>query len=206
VSAGETADGDADAGDANATDARASAASARLFVALPLPAAVTGALARMAPAPGPGVRPIAEADMHLTLHFLGRADPATVGRAIAALRLPAFEVRLNGPGHFSLRGHKTILWVGVETSAALLDLHAMLGEALAATGFVPETRPYVPHITVARLGPAAAHHAVRDFESASYPAGAAAFVAGRFALFASETAPEGARYRMLATVALDAGD
>lgn len=176
----------------------------RLFVALPLPEAVAAALARMEPPAGDAVRRISAADMHLTLHFLGRAETDVVRDALRPVAAAEFDVCLGRPGHFSMNGRKKVLWVGVEPTQPLLALHAMLGEALGSAGFEPETRPYVPHITIARLGPKAPRRLVRGFEQQAKPAESVTFKATRFALFASETAAEGARYRVLESFSLEA--
>jgi 2'-5' RNA ligase len=177
--------------------------SERLFVALPLPEEVAAALARMEPTAGDAVRPISAVDMHLTLHFLGRAVTDVVRDALRSVTAAEFDVCLGRPGHFSMKGRKQVLWVGVEPTSPLLALHAALGEALGTAGFEPETRPYVPHITVARLGAKAPRRLVRDFEQQPIPAEPVTFKATRFALFASETAAEGARYRVLESFALE---
>lgn len=157
----------------------------------------------MEPPPGDAVRRIAPADMHLTLHFLGRAETGVVSRALRPVRGTQLDIRLGRPGHFALRGRKTVLWIGVEPTPSLLALHTTLGAALGAAGFEPESRPYVPHITLARLGPKAPRDLVPAFERQATAGGPAGFTAERFALFASETAPEGARYRVLESFPLE---
>lgn len=177
----------------------------RLFVALPLPAPVTAALARLQPSAQDGVRPIDPADMHLTLHFLGQRNVEPVSRALGGVQFPAFALRLGSPGHFSPPGRKTILWVGIGPSAELVGLHRATGEALAALGFEPEARPYRPHVTVARMAPGLRGPLVDDFAAGSTVLDPAGFECSRFALYESETRPEGARYRVLESFPLDAG-
>jgi 2'-5' RNA ligase len=48
----------------------------------------------------------------------------------------------------------SVLWAGVAESSPLADLHAASGAAIAACGLEVERRPYVPHVTLARLTPA----------------------------------------------------
>lgn len=176
--------------------------TARLFVALPLPARVCRALAAIAPRAAEGVRLIAESDMHLTLHFLGSREVAPVAAALGSVGAEPFCVRFDRPGHFSLKGKKTVLWCGIESSAELSALHEATAVALAAVGFEPERRPWRPHVTLARLEARAARSLVDAFDAAS--PGQAGFECSRFALYESQTFPEGARYRILASFPLGA--
>jgi 2'-5' RNA ligase len=177
--------------------------TARLFVALPLPARISEALAAIAPRAADGVRLITESDMHLTLHFLGSRQVGPVAAALGSVGAQPFRVRLDRPGHFSPKGKKTVLWYGIEPSAELSALHEATADALAAVGFEPERRSGRPHVTLARLEARAARRLVDAFESMS-PAGAEAeFECSRFALYESQTLPEGARYRILESFPLD---
>lgn len=138
--------------------------------------------------------------MHITLHFLGRAEVGAVSQALKAVVAPSFTIRFGQPGHFSLRGGKTILWAGIEPSDALLGLHRATAEALEAVGFEPESRRYQPHLTLARLARSAPRTLVDAFERNSLRV---AFDCERFALFASQTHPDGARYQVLSSFDLD---
>jgi RNA 2',3'-cyclic 3'-phosphodiesterase len=176
--------------------------TARLFVGLPLPASLCQALAATAPRAAEGIRLISESDMHLTLHFLGSREVAPVAAALGSVGAKPFQVRLDGPGHFSLKGKKTVLWYGIEPSAPLSALHEATAGALAAAGFEPERRPWRPHVTLARLETRAARSLVDAFEGTS-PA-EAGFECTQFALYESQTLPEGARYRILESYPLAA--
>lgn len=169
----------------------------RLFVALPLPEALSEALAGVRPSPRDGIRPLDAADMHLTLHFLGRRDVEPVSRALASVRHPAFALRLGRPGHFSPPGRKAILWVGIEPSDELVGLHRAVAEALATLGFAPERRPYRPHVTLARMAATLPGTLVDTIEAGLAGSASVEGECSRFALYHSETLPEGARYRVL---------
>jgi 2'-5' RNA ligase len=169
----------------------------RLFVALPLPAAVADVLTALQPPVAAGVRPTEAVDLHITLHFLGPVDLDPVHQALGTIEASAFTLRLGAAGHFALPGGRTILWLGVEPTAPLIALHAAVGEALAGTGFRPEERPYVPHLTLARLGPTAAGGLAESFERQAPPAAASEIACEGFAMFARRPAPAGTRYRLL---------
>jgi 2'-5' RNA ligase len=126
--------------------------SARLFLALWPGPAVRGALvaARDAWAWPAGARPVAEARLHLTLHFVG---------AVARERVPGLDAALRGVpcAPFELRLARAALWphgiAVLQPRAApprLIELHAALGAALQRLALPVETRPYRPHVTLAR--------------------------------------------------------
>jgi 2'-5' RNA ligase len=173
------------------------ATHARLFVALPLPGALRNALARLAPAAAPGIRPQNPADLHVTLHFLGMADIASVKPALARVVAQPFTATLTLPGQFFSKGHPRTLFVGVAPDSPLRALHAAAGRQLADSGFALDTKPFVPHITLARLNEGANAAPVAAYLRQSLPLEATHFNCTEFALYASETLPEGARYRVL---------
>ncbi|QGU33207.1 RNA 2',3'-cyclic phosphodiesterase [Thermochromatium tepidum] len=107
-------------------------------------------VSRLGPLPGRATHPL---DWHLTLVFLGELAPErlacveTVPIAIAAHTAP-FEVSLTQIDRFP---HAQVLWCGPDhTPEPLAHLVADLQSALAACGIVPESRPYRPHLTLAR--------------------------------------------------------
>lgn len=170
---------------------------ARLFVALPLPPVLRGALSRLAPAAGPGVRALSPEDLHVTLHFLGMADIADAKAALELVAAPAFTTALTLPGQFSVRGHPRTLFMGVAPDAPIRALHAAAGKRLESAGFALDSKPYVPHITLARLDKTVSGDVIALFLKQPLPPDAMSFDCREFALYASETPPEGARYRVL---------
>ena len=88
---------------------------------------------------------------HLTLAFLGQADPDRARSRLSRLTLPAAgPLRLTGAGTFG-----PVLWLGVEHGRWLPDL----GRAVRRAVHADDNRSR-PHLTVARArGPAAPAHA-----------------------------------------------
>lgn len=130
----------------------------RLFIAIDLPKPVCWRLRQLVAEPARGVHPVRLAQLHLTLHFLGDvADDTRVAlqAALAAVQQEPFAIAVRGTGVFPPRGRPAILWAGVAESAALVALHGASAAAMAACGLDVERRPYVPHVTLARLTPAA---------------------------------------------------
>lgn len=129
----------------------------RLFIAIDLPKPVAWRLGQLLLQPPRGVRPVRPVQLHLTLHFLGDVEDAThaaLPQALAGVTHDAFPIAVRGTGVFPPRGRPTVLWAGVADSAQLAALHAAIGAALESCGLEVERRPYVPHVTLARLTPA----------------------------------------------------
>jgi 2'-5' RNA ligase len=87
--------------------------------------------------------------LHVTLHFIGDVARERVPALAAALQV-RFEP-------FELDFTAARVWPGgiaaLEPAVVpqpLADLHARLGDALRGVGLSPETRPYRPHVTLAR--------------------------------------------------------
>jgi 2'-5' RNA ligase len=100
---------------------------------------------------GKRVKRVPAANLHLTLAFAG-AVTAPVRQCLQAaageIRCPAFELSIEHIGHWS---RPRIYWAGpVHTPPPLWSLVGLLQTALGECGLQTETRPYQPHITLAR--------------------------------------------------------
>jgi RNA 2',3'-cyclic 3'-phosphodiesterase len=124
---------------------------ARLFLALWPEASLRARLAAYRDAwrwPA-GAKPVADATLHLTLHFIG---------ALARQRIPALAASLATVpvGRIVLRPGGCELWRGgiavlrFESDAAVAELHRRLGADLADAGIALDPRPFAPHVTLAR--------------------------------------------------------
>ena len=106
----------------------------------------------------PGVRWVAAENLHLTLQFLGEVDPGRlpgVRKALdaAVIGHEAFRLGLRGAGAFPSPERPRVIWVGAGGGgAAAVSLAASVAAALASLGFTPDGRPFVPHLTVGRVG------------------------------------------------------
>lgn len=139
----------------------------RYFLAIPLPDEAKQALAAVEAPAIRGVRLAGRTDVHLTLHFLGELSQQArdaACTALAEIRSSRFTTCVRGVGRFPAAGDAQVLWAGVETDPLLLNLHRSIGEALAQSiGFQAEARPYLPHITLARLTVPPPPGAVEDY-------------------------------------------
>ena len=192
----------------------------RLFAALPLPEALrrelfaaSGVIAGLVP---PSVfRRVPPGNLHLTLRFFGpERDPVDRGR-IAALLRERLETCRPGPLTLKAAGvsafgslrRARIVWAGfVEEGVTegepgpLFRLQREVEAAARELGLPPETRPFVPHVTLGRLR-APSRLSAGDLDAAvprapdaSWPS---AFTVREFGLFASFLGPGGAVYERL---------
>lgn len=105
---------------------------------------------------GGAVKPIAVANLHLTLKFLGDTAEALVPQIGALLHAaasskPAGEILLQGLGAFPHLGRPSVIWVGLQLAEMLEELAVTLDEELVPLGFEREHRPTRLHLTVARV-------------------------------------------------------
>ena len=190
----------------------------RTFVAVDLPDEVERALEEAArtlrDARIEGLRPVRPEGIHLTLKFLGDVPESQVGEiaqvvseAVAGHR--QFDVSTGGFGAFPNTRRPQVLWVGIEGDVSpLIRLQSDVDAALGVLGFPTGTRPFHPHLTLARLDrrmSAAARQASLDaLESTGLVAGMRIPV-GSVSLVQSILGRGGARYVRLETVRLARG-
>jgi RNA 2',3'-cyclic 3'-phosphodiesterase len=168
----------------------------RLFVAVDLPTAATASLVALQPAARPDVRLAAPDQFHLTLHFIGEADIERIADALSTVAFPAFSLTLQGVGQFPSAGGAVTLWVGVQESSELLELHTAVAAALADEGFRPEARRYTPHITLARCDPGVPAELVDAFVARHAKFALEMPIVG-FSLYSSEFVGDAPVYRCL---------
>lgn len=125
----------------------------RLFVALRPPRDMRAAL--LAAMGGiVGARWQNDEQLHLTLRFIGEVDrhvAEDVAAALGSVSHPPFTLRLDGIGSFDRRGRIDTIWAGVAPHDPVVTLHAAVTRALMRAGIPPESRAFVPHITLARF-------------------------------------------------------
>jgi 2'-5' RNA ligase len=99
----------------------------------------------------PGARPTPPERLHLTLHFIG-ALPAA---ALPALRRALDTVDAAAPAVWTLAPAEVwpsgiVALVPVRVPGAAAALHAALADVLRGQGLAVESRPWRPHVTLAR--------------------------------------------------------
>jgi RNA 2',3'-cyclic 3'-phosphodiesterase len=180
--------------------------SVRLFVALELREDVRQRLgeliSRLKPA-GRGARWVRPEAMHITLKFIGHVEPekrAEIRAALEPIRSrQAVEMRFRGVGFFPDERRPRVVWCGMEATKNLSVLAGQIETALEPLGIAPESRDFVPHLTLARFrAPEKAPELVRlANDLGSGELGSARET--EFYLFESVLHPSGAEYRRLDT-------
>lgn len=162
----------------------------RLFVAAWPDADTRARLAELPHPDEPGIRWVPPANWHVTLRFLGTAEPDEVAERLADTTLPGATARL-GPAIDRLGPQLVVPVAGVdELAAAVAAATDDLGE--------PARLPFRGHLTVARTKRRATSTTVGT------PV-AARFEVGAITLTRSELLPDGARYSTVAAFATGGG-
>lgn len=189
-----------------------SAERLRAFIAIPIPDPLREALANEQERLRsllPGVSFVHPAGIHLTLHFLGDVSPRLaegLGRELAReiAPLPAFDLVGGGLGVFPSPRRPRVLWVGLEDSPPLVEVHRTCRTVLRRRKLKVERRRYHPHLTLARfrrpLEPAALDALNTELAGGGIDLGRIPVEEVR--LYRSELLPQGARYGVLAAAPL----
>jgi len=168
--------------------------SQRVFFAIVPDATARRALAALANEVqrSAGGRAARQENLHLTLAFIGNIAPecveglASIG-ADAAQACAPFPLCIDRVGSFR---EARVAWAGMEAAPDELQcLFDRLRFSLGAAGLPTERRAFHPHVTLAR-------RCTRALPGAA--TGSVAWHVDSIVLMASEAAPGGARYRVLA--------
>jgi 2'-5' RNA ligase len=147
----------------------------RLFIGIPLSPAVISELATLTArleSKAGSLRWTGPESWHITLEFLG------------------------GLGIFDRAG---VFFAGVASTPELVSLQQRVTAATSHCGFVPETRPFHPHITLARAKGQGRCDPLRALEDRSERRHTfTRFLAQEFLLYESHLSPAGSRYEIRA--------
>ena len=159
--------------------------SLRLFFALPCPRALAEAIDRWRDQQPLGGRPVARANLHLTLAFLG-SQPASqldgLKRLGAHVRADAFQLRLD---QLQTIGHGFACLIPSQIPPPLIQLVEQLHAGLSSHGFALDSRPFLPHVTLSRDVQVQSNAKPPSFD----------WRVEHVVLYASENTPNGQRYR-----------
>lgn len=140
--------------------------------------------------------------LHLTLRFLGNIDETqveplsrTLARSVEGFA--PFALRLKGLGTFPTLSRPRVLWVGIDESRELAQLHSAIGRETARLGFSPGGRRFRPHLTLARFRSPRGSEALQSRIDASHDWDNLSFDVDAVHLFRSDLKPTGAVYTKL---------
>jgi 2'-5' RNA ligase len=183
--------------------------SARAFIALPLPETTTRQLGQFisdlkARAPR-GLRWVDPWNIHLTLAFLGDTPLVKVAQVAALLAgfapgQAAPVVQFNSLGAFPNAARMRVFWLGLRPSPAITEVHRQVNLACKECQLPYEDRPYVPHLTLARIPDTftqAESSQASTLLQQRWPYGEDPMVLNKLVVYKSDLKPGGAVYTPL---------
>ena len=187
----------------------------RLFIAVELPPDALAALSQLIhglrASALHGMSLVAAKNIHLTLKFLGNVNtdqiPGLTGALDAlASKATSFTLELGDVGGFPNLQRTRVLLVGLAGDMQPLEkLAALVEDTCESLGFKRETRPFSPHLTVARMRDSASPEDRRKagevITSLPWSSGLPVPI-DSFKLIKSTLTPQGPLYETLHTVAL----
>ena len=174
----------------------------RLFVAIRPPEHIRDILID-AMDDSPDFRWVEEAQLHVTLRFIGEVDQhvaADLTDALGRIHSPRLTARITGVGRFEQRSGGA-LWAAVEPREPLATLAAKVERSCQRIGLEPEPRAFHPHITLARWKGRRTRE-VADFLDRRRGLASDPFDVDEFILFESHLSRHGPHYEEVANYPL----
>lgn len=174
----------------------------RLFLAINLPKELKGQLfelGQLLKAIG-DINTVKEENIHITLKFLGEAEPEKVINALESVKFMPFEVALKGVGAFPNASCARVIWAGCEKgSGEIAELHKMIEGALPQ---FERDRDFHPHATIARVISLSDPQGLIEFMSGNSITKFGSFDAKSFELMKSELSRDGPKYEAVKSFSL----
>ena len=147
--------------------------------------------------------PSPPSNWHITLRYLGDVSELEYDRVLfeleAAIATTPFRVSFAGLGAFPKTSHATVLWLGVNMGESnLISLAQEIDDACESAGLGREDRPFVPHLTLARIRPPQDVWVCVEHE----PMPAVRLQVGHVSVFRSDRTEGGMVYSVLDTIDL----
>ncbi len=142
-------------------------------------------------------------NIHLTLQFLGDVSPPGLeelafGLSRAFVDTCPFEIELRGVGCFPTPTKPRVIWVGMHTGRqSVAALQQCVHAVTAPLGFIPEQRPFNPHVTLGRVKWFNDSKNLLAFFEKNADLGAGKCQIQAIHLMGSKLTPAGARYTVL---------
>lgn len=172
----------------------------RLFIGIPLPATIIDELSALSirlRSKDDGLRWSTPESWHITLQFLGNTESERyncVTTHLREIRHRPTLIELEDLGFFDRVG---VFFAGVSLMPGLVSLQQRVTTATAPCGFLPDIRPFHPHITLARTKGRRGAHPLRALKAQLRRQPTfSRFTAEEFLLYESLTTPTGARYEV----------
>lgn len=115
------------------------------------------------------VKWVAPESIHVTLKFLGNISPQKVAEITKVMEQASqgnvpFQLEISEVGAFPNLRQPRVLWLGIRGEIdKLVAWQQRIDNGLVPLGFAKETRPFTPHLTLARLREGVSPGDRRDF-------------------------------------------
>ncbi len=182
----------------------------RLFTGIDLPGELNRSLARLVERlrPAARIKWSPPDNFHITTKFIGEWPESRLAELVEALRTipprPAVDITVGGLGWFPNPRAPRVFWVGIDGGSALKELARNTEQALIRLGIAAESKPFSPHLTLARIKEPAPleklHLAISQLPATEF----GSFAADRFYLYLSRRSAAGSVYTKLEEFKLSA--
>lgn len=182
----------------------------RCFIAIKIPGfqplrQVLAELGQM----GRALKSIDADNLHVTLKFLGNTDVSLIPEIRSVVEQACGSqnpcvVTVKGLGVFPHMQRPNVVWAGLEGAETLAAIAADLETALEPYGFARENRPFVPHLTLARVK-ARPPESLRSLLTRHEKTQFGSTTIDQVELIRSEPGPEGSKYTVLASAPVGGG-
>ena len=128
----------------------------RIFIALDLDDAIRERISRFLDGVhgfAPDARWAKPESLHVTLKFIGeQPEPAIeqIQQALSTIAVSPAEIHFSGYGFFPTPKSARVFWIGMQAGPQLAALATAIENNLASLGIAKESRPFSPHLTLAR--------------------------------------------------------
>ena len=187
----------------------------RSFIAIELPDEVRKVLAHIEAQLKKGRHSCAKwvdpYSIHLTLKFLGDIAADKIGDITKTIEkssqgIPPLHLEVKELGVFPNFKRVRVVWVGMSGEVdRLIQFQKRIEAELAALGFAPESRPFTPHLTLARVreggSPAEQQNFGQLIADTKFEA-VCGFTADSISLMRSQLTSQGAIYSRISSVKL----
>ncbi len=150
---------------------------------------------------GGDLKPVEPENIHLTFKFLGYVTPGKlteVKSALSQVRFEPFVLEIKGAGAFPNLKRMNVIWIGVgEGWTNAEQIFEQPEKLLHEAGFTRETRPFSPHISIARVRSGRKRDEIAAFLGHISDESLGSFSVDRIRLKQSVLSPSGPTYSTL---------
>jgi 2'-5' RNA ligase len=143
---------------------------------------------------------------HYTLAFLGNLPSSRIARLndelTSKIRHRPFSLIIRALGCFPTGKSPKVFWLGAgeEENREVIDLARDVRTVCMASGFIPDEKPFMPHVTIARAKGKISGTLIQKMETVTFQP--IEFTCSEFRIMKSQLSAAGATYTTLFTIPL----